>query len=136
MVAATENDAGCVLRIEAGGHVAILPADIEKRAESVLVARHRLELDADLLVAPHHGSSTSSTAEFIDAVSPVAVLFPIGYLNRFRFPKSEVVARYRENGVRMYDTAHDGALTARLSRAGISDIEAERQRVKRFWHSP
>ena len=136
MVAATENDASCVLRIEAGGYVAILPADIEKRAESVLVARHRLALDADLLVAPHHGSSTSSTTEFINAVSPVAVLFPIGYLNRYRFPKSEVVARYRENGVRMYDTAHSGALTARLSRAGISDIEAERQRIKRFWHSP
>lgn len=135
MMAASENDGACVLRVEAGGQVAILPADIEKRAEAVLLARHRAELDADVLVAPHHGSLTSSTVEFVDAVSPAVVLFPTGYLNRFGFPKSEVVTRYRDRGVRMYDTGRDGALTVRLGGAGLSEIEAERQFFKRFWHS-
>ena len=136
MLAAKENDLGCVLRVEAGGHAIILPADIEKRAEAVLLQRHRPELDADVLVAPHHGSSTSSTPGFVDAVSPGVVLFPTGYLNRFGFPKPEVVARYRERGIRMYDTGRDGALSVQLGGAGVSEVTAERQRAKRFWYSP
>lgn len=73
-----------------------LPADIEAKAERRLLAEQGAWLRADILVAPHHGSKTSSTAAFIDAVRPDIVLFPVGYRNRFHHPHPTVVARYDE----------------------------------------
>jgi competence protein ComEC len=55
-------------------------------------------LAADAMTAPHHGSKTSSTPEFLAAVAARDVIFPVGYRNRFGHPKDEVVARYVASG--------------------------------------
>ena len=91
------------------------------------------DLQADILVAPHHGSNTSSTTPFIQAVAPEYVLFPVGYRNRFHFPRQAVVQRYREQGVTMLDTATAGAISFQL---GQGSLQPGRFRLKaqRYWH--
>lgn len=129
------NDASCVLRVTAGDHTVLLTGDIEKGAEHELLRRIPDQLDADILVAPHHGSNTSSTGAFIDAVSPDIVLFPVGYRNRFRFPHQKVIARYSAAGVTMLDTASTGAIQLRLGSDALIP-RTYRQLARRYWHDP
>ena len=129
-----ENNQSCVLRISAAGYSILLPGDIEKEAEYRLVHRYDTELSADVLVAPHHGSKTSSTIAFINAVHPRLVLFPVGYRNRFRFPNQDIKKRYEMGGVRSYDTARDGAILIKIEHSGIT-ANVWRQEAGRFWHA-
>ncbi len=109
------NNSSCVLRIEtAAGQVLLLTGDIERSVEQQLLEQYARRLAADVLVAPHHGSRTSSTDGFVNAVHAEYVLFPIGYRNRFGFPKPDVLARYRGTGARILDTATSGAVSIRL----------------------
>jgi competence protein ComEC len=112
-----DNNSSCVLKISNGTHSVLLTGDIEKPAEEYLVAHEKNDLSADILVAPHHGSKTSSTPDFIEAVNPKIVLFPVGYENKYHFPSSSVVARYQAMGVQAYDSSHDGAISFELSQA-------------------
>ncbi len=128
-----ENDASCVLRIEAGGQVLLLTGDIEVAAETQLLREHGGELRADVMVAPHHGSRTSSSAAFVRAVAPVVVFYPVGYRNRWDFPRPEVLARYLAAGARGYDTASYGALTVRLGQREGLVVESWRQQHERYW---
>jgi len=129
------NDASCVLRIEAGGQVALLSGDIEQASERALVRRRRAELAAQILVAPHHGSLTSSSPAFVAAVDPDYVLYPVGYRNRYRFPRPPVVERYARRGAHQYRVDEEGALRFVLGepdgpRKGFS----YRQASQRYWH--
>jgi competence protein ComEC len=133
--ARSDNNRSCVLRVQAGSQRLLLTGDIEAAAEQTLVQRHGEALAAELLVVPHHGSLTSSTPEFIAAVAPRVALFPVGYRNRFGFPKPLVVERYRQRGVQLFDTAHHGALEIRLGdEAELRQIHAYRQDAARYWH--
>ena len=125
------NDLSCVLKVTAAGRSLLLTSDIEARAETALLARSRERLAADVLLAPHHGSRTSSTPEFVAAVGAKDVIFPVGYRNRFGHPKAEVVARYA--GARQWRNDRDGAVGVQLGRGGIN-IEAERATRRRYWH--
>ena len=87
-----------------------------------------------MLVVPHHGSRTSSTGDFIRAVSPEIAVFPVGYRNRFGLPNRDVVARYREQGVRLLSTAESGAIRIDTTGAGITVTE-HREKQRRFWHT-
>ncbi|WJW76777.1 DNA internalization-related competence protein ComEC/Rec2 [Thiohalobacter sp. IOR34] len=108
------NNASCVLRVVAAdGQALLLPGDIEAAAERALL-HGTADLGADLLVVPHHGSRTSSTAAFIERVGPRYALFAVGYRNRFGFPRPEIAARYRQRGIRLLDTATAGAIHFRL----------------------
>lgn len=128
------NNRSCVLRVEAGGESVLLSGDIEEAAERALV-RRGAALAADVLVVPHHGSRTSSSEAFLTAVAPQLALFPVGYRNRYGFPKPEVVARYRRRGVRLLDTARHGAIEIHLGGGGgIGRVETYRQRATRYWH--
>jgi competence protein ComEC len=91
------------------------------------------KLRSDLLIAPHHGSNSSSTEPFVAAVSPRQVWFPVGYRNRWDFPKPEVEARYLPLAA-LADTAQDGALCMRF-RAGSPPMLRMRWRrdSARFW---
>jgi competence protein ComEC len=131
----TGNNASCVLRIEAAnGQRLLLPGDIEHSAESRLVAEQRDRLPAQVLVAPHHGSTTSSSADFIAAVNPDVVIFPAAWLNRYRFPKREVVERYRAAGARVFETGRSGALSVKLSSSTAEPvIDAWRDRRRHIW---
>ena len=83
--------------------------NIEKEAESYLV-KHNVNLKADVLVAPHHGSHTSSSQQFLEAVSPSVVLFSTGYRNHYHFPHPTVSKRYQAMGVLMLNTAIVGEI--------------------------
>ncbi len=132
--AARGNNRSCVLRVDAGADSVLLPGDIEAGAERALLARGA-PLRADILVAPHHGSTTSSTPAFVAAVAPQAVVFPVGYRNRYGFPKPSILARYAAQGVERFDSARDGAITYRLGGApGLDPPERFRRASHRYWN--
>ncbi len=128
------NDLSCVLRVTAGGKAMLLTSDIEALSEAALLDRHRERLPATVMTAPHHGSKTSSTPGFIDAVAAREVIFPVGYRNRFGHPKEDVVERYRQSGARLHRTDADGAVGIRLSAADIG-FRHERAERRRYWHA-
>lgn len=126
------NDASCVLRVASRYGTVLLPGDIETRAERDLLVRTPEKLAADILVAPHHGSLTSSSCAFLAAVRPRYVFFPVGYRNRHHHPHARVRARYELIGARQYDSAAAGALEVRLGVYGI-EVDAYRERARRYW---
>lgn len=135
--AASENDGSCVIRVSGPGGAALLTADIEAEAEARLIADHRGALAADVLVVPHHGSGSSSSGPFIDAVSPALALVSAGYRNRYGFPKMEVCQRYAARGVRVLETAAEGSLRIRVSPDdGPTRVQGFRRSAKRYWHIP
>jgi competence protein ComEC len=126
------NNRSCVLKIQ-GNHSVLLTGDIEAERENWLVSIYPEHLKSDLLVAPHHGSSTSSTTDFIDKVLPKAVIFTVGKDNRWNFPKPEVVSRYKAIESEIYRTDQHGAVTFYSGSKNFL-IESERIRHPRFWH--
>ncbi len=104
-----ENDRSLVLVCDAGGSRFLWCGDLEAAGERALLKSGETFL-VDGLMAPHHGSRTSSTPEFIQAFRPESVFFSVGTANRYGHPSPEVVARYRSCGAREYRTDRDGAL--------------------------
>ncbi len=129
------NALSCVLRISNGSQTALLVGDIEKAQEARLAAEGAVALRADWLLVPHHGSKTSSTAGFLDAVAPHTALAQAGYRNRFGHPAPEVLARYEARGVRVLNSAQCGA--ARWHSELPRQTHCERQTQVRYWqHRP
>ncbi len=129
----SRNDRSCVLRVSSGAGALLLPGDIEARAEAAMLQRPIL-LDATAVIAPHHGSNTSSTRSWVRAVDPRVVVFSAGLANRFGFPHASVQARYRDMSARAYNTAHDGAVELRLAPSGALEVHTARPALERFWH--
>lgn len=127
------NDSSCVLRIESRGHIVLLPGDIGRHVETRLVREQAKALRADLLLAPHHGSDTSSSDDFVAAVRPAWVVFATGAGNRFGLPREDIVQRYRLAGARDRDTARTGALRFRLDGQGVTLRSSRRQDQRRYW---
>ena len=130
-----DNNLSCVLLIrQTDGRSALLTGDIEALAETQLLLRQRAWLDADVLIVPHHGSRSSSTKEFVAAVSPEIALFATGYLNRFRMPHPEVTRTYRQAGAQTYSSAGSGALRVTPHADGVSwEVREHRREHRRFW---
>ena len=129
-----ENDRGCVLRVATAGHSLLLAADVEARSEAEMIARDRAALASEVLLIPHHGSKTSSTAEFIDTVAPRVGLLSVGYRNRFHHPNAAVVARYTIRAVELHRTDREGALHITLPAQSHGRIGVDGQaRVVRYW---
>ena len=105
-----ENDRSCVVRVATAGGTALLTGDAEARSESEMLRRDASALRSSVIVVPHHGSRTSSTPEFLEAVAPVTAVFSVGYLNRFHHPHGAVVARYLQLGAAVRRTDREGAL--------------------------
>ncbi len=128
------NDNSCIVHISNGLWSLLLTGDIEHQGESSLIAARSEELDSDILVAPHHGSATSSSAAFVAAVKPDWVLFSTGYRNRYGFPKAEVVERWRLAGARPFNSADTGAISFYVhGDERPPAIESERDRYRRYW---
>ncbi len=104
------NNSSCVLKITAGNHVVLLTGDIEAPVENRLLNVYGQAVKANVLVAPHHGSKSSSTIAFARAVNPEIVIFSMGWKNRWGFPHDEVKDRYTINGAALYSTAEHGAI--------------------------
>ncbi len=114
---------------------ALLSGDIEKPQEQRLVALAAEPglsggLRSDVLLAPHHGSRTSSSDPLLDAVEPRIALFQVGYRNRFGHPAAEVLERYRRRGIRNVVTPTCGAWQWRGDGVGL----CERDLRRRYWH--
>lgn len=128
------NNQSCVLKISTEHGRILLTGDIEKQAENRLLGKYGEQLAATVLIAPHHGSKTSSTPAFIAAVDPELVLFPTGYRNRFNLPNEDIIARYAARDVTIYDSARHGAILIRLEQSGMV-VESYRHQARRFWHT-
>ena len=129
------NNASCVLRISRAGHgLLLLPGDIEREAESLLVRRFATQLRADVIIVPHHGSRTSSTPDLIAAVQPRYALYAAGFRNRYGFPKQDIMQRYQQHGAINLDTGRNGALEFVIDETGVRHT-AQRLSARRFWHS-
>jgi beta-lactamase superfamily II metal-dependent hydrolase len=108
-VARTHNNSSMVLRFNYGNASLLFTGDIESAGERAMLEK-RADLHATILKVPHHGSATSSTVPFIDAVHPRAAVISDGYLNNFHFPAPAVVERYVESGTVLLRTDLDGAV--------------------------
>jgi competence protein ComEC len=126
------NARGCTLRISAGGHAMLLAADIEAAQEAQLLQGDAGQLRADVLLAPHHGSGTSSTPAFLQAVHPALGVFQVGYRNRYRHPKAEVYQRYSEMGIGRLRTDESGAVS--LHFGAQVDARSYRTEHARYWY--
>ncbi len=135
-LAAADNDRSCVLRIDNGVHAVLLPGDIETPVERLLLETRATQLPSTLLVAPHHGSLTSSSPAFVSAVAPDWVVFSVGYHNRFGFPRGEVVARYLEQGSHVLSTDNAGTVTMRFGLEPDAVSVREHARVEGHWWWP
>lgn len=110
----SHNDNSIVIRLTHGEVSFLITGDIEKPAEDALVEADENEtLSADVLVVPHHGSNSSSTAGFLDAVSPTVAIIPVGLDNQYGHPRDEAVQRLRFRSIRVYRTDLDGTVEVR-----------------------
>jgi len=128
------NARGCVLKITSAFGSALLPADIEKPSEQELLERAWQQLNSDVLIAPHHGSKTSSTEIFLRRVQPKTVIFTVGYRNPFGHPKAEVVRRYEMLGSKIYRSDLDGAVTFDFDSRGVT-ARPYRPEYRRYWQT-
>lgn len=129
------NDRGCVLKATVGGHSLLIAADIEARAEREVLAGYRERLGASVLIVPHHGSRTSSTADFVAAVKPGWAVFTVGYRNRFGHPKPDVVARYAAQGSGLLRTDTAGAIQFVFGAGREIAPQEFRKQNPRYWNS-
>jgi len=126
------NARSCVLRVSSAGGAVLLAGDIEAAQEAELLARTGPDLHADVLLAPHHGSGTSSTPAFLAAVRPSLAIFQVGYRNRYRHPKAAVYERYGQLGIERLRTDVAGAVTVDVtSGLVVSEYRAARPR---YWY--
>jgi competence protein ComEC len=129
------NDRSCVLKITTGHGSILLPADAELPAEREMLARSPELLPASVLVAPHHGSKTSSSEDFIALVHPETVVFTVGYRNHYGHPKPEIVERYRRLGAALRRSDTDGALLFRFEAGAGAEVQAWREVAPRYWRN-
>ena len=127
--AADSNQSSCVLIIEAAGERILLTGDIDARAERALIDTGR-HLQAHWLVAPHHGSRSSSSWALLKAVQPQAVLYSRGKHNAYGHPHPAIVSRYEVFKARAYDSVETGAL--RIDLGSFGEPQALRE-IPRFW---
>ncbi len=130
------NNASCVLHIRAGKDSILLSADIEKKTEKRLVQNQADKMKSTYLVSPHHGSKTSSSQRFLDAVDPEYILIPVGYRNRYRMPHAAVIARYKSKNIPILKTFNSGAITVKFGQKNTSKMpEQYRKDNQKYWNS-
>lgn len=128
-----DNDRSCVLKVSTAQASVLLTGDIERSAETELLAFAPATLAADILLAPHHGSRSSSHDDFVAAVGARHVVFTAGYRNRYQHPAPSVLARYAASGATSYRSDGDGAVRFDLLPTGIQPFRARTQ-LARYWH--
>ncbi len=134
-----DNEWSCVLRVSNGQKSILLMGDNEQASERYLLADLTIKeknldtLKSDFLLAPHHGSKTSSTAEFIAAVSPKAVLIQSGFTNSYGHPHPSVLSRYQESGTQIWRTDQHGALSFDSACNIEPCLKSWRDQAHRYW---
>ena len=125
------NNTSCVLKISTKNFSALLTADIEKQAEKQLIKNHSDQLNVDVMLAPHHGSKTSSTQAFLEAASPSTIIISSGYKNRFNHPHKTVIKRYKTHDINFINTSCSGQVDVKLGEQ--IDIQQYRKQHARYY---
>lgn len=128
---APDNARSCVLQVQAGGVSALLTGDIGVAQEAQVLRRYP-SLQAQWLLAGHHGSHTSNGPLWLQTLQPEWVVVQAGYRNRYRHPAPEVVRRFEALGLRWINTVDCGA--ARWSSQHPEVMACHRQQTQRYWH--
>ncbi|SEP78742.1 competence protein ComEC [Ectothiorhodospira magna] len=130
-----DNESSCVLHVSGPGGSVLLPGDVERLGEAVLVRGEGEGLAADVLLLPHHGSRTSSSEALLDQVSPRLALVSTGFANRLGHPHEEVLQRLRVRDIPLLDPAHEGALRVDfVPGEGVVVQPGHRHAARRHWH--
>jgi len=128
------NDSSCVLKVSTANYVLLLTGDLERRGERSLLAAE-LDLNADVVVVPHHGSATSSSSALTVATRPVYAVVSAGYANQWGFPKEDVVTRWLRVGAAMIVTGEAGAVSLRFGPGDDFELRRRRARSRRPWRA-
>lgn len=132
-----DNDDSCVIRVSDGENSVLLTGDISKKVEKKLIhlftSHEKNALDADILIAPHHGSNTSSTTEFIQAINPKYTVFSAGFLNRWNMPTEKVVKRYNDLNVKHFNTAKSGMVSFTFTPTSTIKVSEYNVHQYPFW---
>lgn len=129
------NNESCVLMVRSSRTSLLAPGDIEKTAELQLVNEYGKRLHSNFLVAPHHGSRTSSSEPFLAEVRPDWVLVPAGHLNRYHHPGASVIRRYVKAGINWRISGDQGALIVDTSRANPIPTGYRHSHEKYWWNA-
>jgi len=130
------NNSSCVLLVEAGRARVLLPGDLEASGEARLLGSLS-GAPFDLLLSPHHGSASSSTAGLVAATRPRFVVHSAGFFNRWGFPRPDVVSRWAQAGAEQRSTGASGALRFEAREGGALELTAEWRRHRaRLWTFP
>lgn len=125
------NADSCVLRVQGAHHSLLLTGDIGVAQERELVARGVTK--TDVVLAPHHGSSSSSGRDWVRAVQATHAIAQAGHLNRFRHPTPAVQQRWQRAGATFWRSDHDGAVMALSNQQGLR-VWSQRDQGRRYWH--
>jgi competence protein ComEC len=132
-----DNNNSCVIKVSDGVNSLLLTGDINQEAEQQLITHYansnNSTLAADILIAPHHGSKTSSSITFIKQVNPRWVIFSAGYKNRWNFPNAKVVQRYQDSGVKQITTGNSGFIRFNVENQHI-DVKTYREDLAAYWY--
>lgn len=137
-----DNNRSCTLLIQYRERAILLPGDIELQGEKRVLDRLAQRFGRDLpeitvLLAPHHGSETSSHTAFVQNIDPESVVYSVGYQNRFGFPHSDVQMRYKLQGSRAFRTDLLGELALSFDKSGLArPVVGFRSILARRWHAP
>lgn len=124
------NAESCVLLVQGASHSLLLTGDVGTAQERALAGALP---PADVVLAPHHGSASSSGRDLVSASAASHVIAQAGHLNRFRHPARVVELRWERAGATFWRSDRDGAVMA-LSGPGGLEVWAERERGRRYWH--
>lgn len=128
-----DNDFSCVLKVSVGKHSVLMTGDAERRGELELL-ESGAALAATILVGGHHGSRTSSLPEFVQQVQPRAVVFTVGYRNRFNHPHPQVVARFRALNAKIFRSDTGGRIRVRVGKNSV-DASEYGSAHRHYWHT-
>ncbi|MFT5924147.1 MAG: competence protein ComEC [Paraglaciecola sp.] len=133
----SDNNGSCVIKISDKFHSVLLPGDIDKSIEKQLVELYPKQLKADILLAAHHGSNTSSSDEFIQKVAAEYVIFSQGFMNRWRFPRQEVLDRYEVYSPVLLSTSNSGQISFHIEYNSSAPITLKtfRQDIYPYWYA-
>ncbi len=130
------NESSCVLQVRVGDTALLLPGDISAQIESRLLREYADSLQSEVILVPHHGSASSSSAGFVQAVNPMLAIVSAGHLNRFQHPRAEVVSAWSAEGAQVFNTTDTGMLSFRLDSTGVSLPMSLRRTTNRLWSAP
>jgi competence protein ComEC len=130
----TDNNSSCVLKIVSGSNSILLTGDLESPTELNMIEQYQDLLASDILLAPHHGSKTSSSMEFLQKVKPSHIIVQNGFFNTYKHPNTNVMERYNQIGSKIWRSDYDGAVMLDMGQSTYS-IYSQRGHGARYWRT-